>query len=123
MIFGGIGLIDGYFQGQFGWGVEEEPKWDTPPAFAESQPGIYEIADLIESANLPVELKDSADQVLLDATKGFEACEEAYQTSGIYWQYRDCNANQFRVSRWAIEDLEKGATLITTNPAGDITFA
>ncbi len=116
-------MIDGYFQGQFGGGFGEEPKFDTPPAFAESQPGIYEIADLIESANLPVELKDSADQVLLDAAKGFEACQEAYQTSRIYWKYRDCNAMQFRVSRWAIEALEKEATLITTNPAGDIAYA
>jgi hypothetical protein len=132
LIFGGIGLIDGYFQGQFGGGAWNpwaggawgKPVMGGPPPFVQTlQPGIQQVADRIEMANLPVELQDSADQVLLDAAKGFETCDEAYQTSMIYWQYKVCNAMQLRKATMAVKALEKQATLITTTPAGVVASA
>lgn len=86
-----------------------------PPAFIKPpQLGIQQVIEQIQKANLPADMQEQSDQVLLDAAEGFKSCDDSFQTNPIYWQYKLCNVMQYRKAAMAVKALENEAAARTT---------
>lgn len=69
------------------------------------------------AANLPEDLQPTSVQVLNDAVKGLENCQEAWKLNGILWQYKVCSAVQLRIAQNRLTALETVAANRTTTEA------
>lgn len=78
---------------------------------------MQQIMDRILLADLPVDMQERSDQILLDAAEGFKSCADT--ATAIFWQNKICNIMQHRNAMMAIKALETEAAARTTTVAPD----
>uniref|UniRef100_A0A336M0D3 CSON009220 protein n=1 Tax=Culicoides sonorensis TaxID=179676 RepID=A0A336M0D3_CULSO len=85
-------------------------------AVANSQYVRLVLEGALVKANLPPHLEEQGNQVVADAEKKLDACEESVRANRLVWLYKVCTTTVLKTSAWQLKALAKQAASSTVAP-------